>query len=121
MANHKSRSIRLLDSRRYAKGDVCSSCELLGVPCLYMDPTKKRGPPKGAGRYINAIEDRLHRMEAIVGGLVREDGSFSHSVDDPRNQSGLNNPTGLHTPRNRISRDNYKDASDIFQQLQQRQ
>lgn len=23
--------------------------------------------------YINAIEDRLHRMEAIVGGLVRED------------------------------------------------
>ncbi|KAF8946919.1 hypothetical protein BGZ47_010983 [Haplosporangium gracile] len=85
-----------------------------------MDPTKKRGPPKGAGRYINAIEDRLHRMEAIVGGLVREDGSFSHSMDDSRS-SGLDGPAGLHTPRNRSSRDSYKDASDIFQQLQQRQ
>ncbi|KAF9583190.1 hypothetical protein BGW38_010067, partial [Lunasporangiospora selenospora] len=45
-------------------------CAVIGQ---YLDPTKKRGPPKGAGRYINAIEDRLHRMEAIVGGLVRED------------------------------------------------
>ncbi|KAG0379467.1 hypothetical protein BGX24_000284 [Mortierella sp. AD032] len=104
-----------------AKGDICSSCELLGVPCLYMDPTKKRGPPKGAGRYINAIEDRLHRMEAIVGGLVREDGSFHPTVDDSRSLSGLNSPTDPHTPHNRSSRDSYKDASDIFQQLQQRQ
>ncbi|KAF9928066.1 hypothetical protein FBU30_002666 [Linnemannia zychae] len=88
---------------------------------LYMDPTKKRGPPKGAGRYINAIEDRLHRMEAIVGGLVREDGSFYHSIDESRNQNGVNGPTGQQTPRNRGSRDSYKDPSEVFQQFQQRQ
>jgi len=63
-----------------AKADICTSCELLQIPCkrdvlcepcsargchlkknadqllfpyrtgLYLDPTKKRGPPKGAGR-----------------------------------------------------------------------
>ncbi|KAF9098710.1 hypothetical protein BGX23_005525 [Mortierella sp. AD031] len=117
---HKERQ-RPVTTAENAKGDVCSSCELLGVPCLYMDPTKKRGPPKGAGRYINAIEDRLHRMEAIVGGLVRDDGHFLNSPDESRSHSGLNSPGSLLTPRNRSSRDNYKDASDVFQQLQQQQ
>ncbi|KAF9996897.1 hypothetical protein BGZ65_007529, partial [Modicella reniformis] len=51
---------------------------------LFLDPTKKRGPPKGAGRYINAIEDRLHRMEAIVGGLVREDDPLFQSNEELR-------------------------------------
>ncbi|KAF9998364.1 hypothetical protein BGZ79_007955 [Entomortierella chlamydospora] len=35
----------------------------------YNDPTKKRGPPKG---YIEAIEARLHRMEGLLGGLVKD-------------------------------------------------
>ncbi|KAG0345261.1 hypothetical protein BG004_003841 [Podila humilis] len=34
----------------------------------YNDPTKKRGPPKG---YIEAIEARLHKMEGLLGGLVK--------------------------------------------------
>ncbi|KAF9272810.1 hypothetical protein BGZ68_002077 [Mortierella alpina] len=52
---------------------MCSSCELLQIPCQYLDPTKKRGPPKGAGRYVNSIEDRLHRMEAMVGGVADDE------------------------------------------------
>ncbi|KAF9957600.1 hypothetical protein BGZ72_001639 [Mortierella alpina] len=56
-----------------AKADVCSSCELLQIPCQYLDPTKKRGPPKGAGRYVNSIEDRLHRMEAMVSGVADDE------------------------------------------------
>ncbi|GJJ72998.1 hypothetical protein EMPS_05356 [Entomortierella parvispora] len=55
-----------------ADGDACSSCKMLQVPCLFLDPTKKRGPPKGSARNITALEDRLHRMEALLGGLVRE-------------------------------------------------
>ncbi|KAF9302169.1 hypothetical protein BGZ74_005716 [Mortierella antarctica] len=35
----------------------------------YNDPTKKRGPPKG---YIEAIEARLHKMEGLLGGLVKD-------------------------------------------------
>ncbi|KAI1318260.1 hypothetical protein EDD11_006956 [Mortierella claussenii] len=91
----------------------------------YLDPTKKRGPPKGAGRYINAIEDRLHRMEAIVGGLVREDDPLFHSRDETSLRSLLSS-----SPlRNRGSRDSYneKQSPDAhfqaplsYQQHQQR-
>ncbi|KAF9292087.1 hypothetical protein BGZ68_000074 [Mortierella alpina] len=106
-----------------AKGDVCSSCELLQIPCLYLDPTKKRGPPKGAGRYINAIEDRLHRMEAIVGGLVREDDPILQSGpgDELRALFSGSSSGSLQSPRSRGSRDSYIDhhASDThFQQSQ---
>ncbi|KAF8926276.1 hypothetical protein BGZ58_011323, partial [Dissophora ornata] len=43
----------------------------------YNDPTKKRGPPKGKlvpmmTGYIEAIEARLHRMEGLLGGLVKD-------------------------------------------------
>ncbi|KAF9114463.1 hypothetical protein BGX27_010774 [Mortierella sp. AM989] len=99
-----------------AKGDTCTSCEMLRIPCLYLDPTKKRGPPKGAGRYINAIEDRLHRMEAIVGGLVREDDPIFHS-DEANLHVLLGNTTSL---RNTGSRDNY-DGSDMHNHQQQHQ
>ncbi|KAF9989356.1 hypothetical protein BGZ75_006645 [Mortierella antarctica] len=106
-----------------AKGDVCSSCELLQIPCLYLDPTKKRGPPKGAGRYINAIEDRLHRMEAIVGGLVREDDPILQSGpgDELRALFNGSSSGSLQSPRSRGSRDSYTDhhTSDThFQQAQ---
>ena len=37
-----------------------------------------RGPPKG---YIEAIENRMHRMEALLGGLLNN--------DDPRAQALL--------------------------------
>ena len=31
---------------------------------------RRSGPPKG---YIEAIESRLHRMEALLGGLLQSD------------------------------------------------
>ncbi|KAF9116511.1 hypothetical protein BGX27_001805 [Mortierella sp. AM989] len=34
----------------------------------FNDSAKKRGPPKG---YIEALENRLHRMENLLGGLVQ--------------------------------------------------
>ncbi|CAO3625769.1 unnamed protein product [Mucor hiemalis] len=62
----------------------CNNCSSLGLPCHYKESTKKRGPPKG---YIEAIEGRLHRLEALLGSIVQE--------DDPRSQaiiSELNAP-----------------------------
>ncbi|KAF9130978.1 hypothetical protein BGX30_013283 [Mortierella sp. GBA39] len=48
---------------------LCTNCETFNYECTYNDPTKKRGPPKG---YIEAIEARLHRMEGLLGGLVKD-------------------------------------------------
>ncbi|KAG0198282.1 hypothetical protein BGX33_012469, partial [Mortierella sp. NVP41] len=48
---------------------ICSNCQTFHYDCTYNDPTKKRGPPKG---YIEAIEARLHRMEGLLGGLVKD-------------------------------------------------
>ncbi|KAG0223681.1 hypothetical protein BGX31_008375 [Mortierella sp. GBA43] len=84
---------------------ACDNCRKKKIKCgQYLDPTKKRGPPKGAGRYINAIEDRLHRMEAIVGGLVREDDPLLQSNEELR---ALLAGTPL---RSRGSRDSYNEA-----------
>ncbi|KAG1404111.1 hypothetical protein G6F58_010245 [Rhizopus delemar] len=46
--------------------------------CTYKESTRKRGPPKG---YIEAIEGRLHRLEALLGSIIQE--------DDPRSQAIL--------------------------------
>ncbi|ORZ03736.1 hypothetical protein BCR43DRAFT_410166, partial [Syncephalastrum racemosum] len=40
---------------------LCCNCQMLGLTCTYNETNKKRGPPKG---YIEAIEGRLHRLEA---------------------------------------------------------
>ncbi|CAO3615065.1 unnamed protein product [Cunninghamella echinulata] len=52
--------------------------------CTYKAVSKKRGPPKG---YIEAIEGRLHRLEALIGSIIQE--------DDPRFQAII---TELHAP-----------------------
>ncbi|KAG1141523.1 hypothetical protein G6F37_009264 [Rhizopus arrhizus] len=57
---------------------LCTNCISLGIQCSYKESTKKRGPPKG---YIEAIEGRLHRLEALLGSIVQE--------DDPRSQAIL--------------------------------
>ncbi|GJJ76183.1 hypothetical protein EMPS_08542 [Entomortierella parvispora] len=56
---------------------LCTNCETFNYECTYNDPTKKRGPPKGKlvpmmTGYIEAIEARLHRMEGLLGGLVKD-------------------------------------------------
>ncbi|KAI8991578.1 hypothetical protein BDF20DRAFT_790597, partial [Mycotypha africana] len=40
---------------------MCGNCQILNLTCTFRDATKKRGPPKG---YIEAIENRLHTLEA---------------------------------------------------------
>ncbi|KAF9918041.1 hypothetical protein BX616_010512 [Lobosporangium transversale] len=46
----------------------CTNCTTFGFQCTFNDSAKKRGPPKG---YIEALENRLHRMESLLGGLVQ--------------------------------------------------
>ncbi|KAI9255585.1 fungal-specific transcription factor domain-containing protein [Phascolomyces articulosus] len=72
----------------------CSNCRTVGLECKYNETNKKRGPPKG---YIEAIEGRLQRLEALLGSVVQE--------DDPRSQAimaELNAP--LHTPYGELVR-----------------
>ncbi|KAF9224716.1 hypothetical protein BS17DRAFT_45386 [Gyrodon lividus] len=68
---------------RSGDGEACKSCIMLGTPCTFLGPSRKRGPPKG---YIDAIEARLHQTEALLGvllaveaerakGIAHEDGS----------------------------------------------
>ncbi|KAL1742298.1 fungal-specific transcription factor domain-containing protein [Schizophyllum fasciatum] len=52
---------------RGAQGDDCKNCLMLGVPCTFLGPSRKRGPPKG---YIDAIEARLHQVEALIGIMI---------------------------------------------------
>ncbi|ORY04904.1 hypothetical protein K493DRAFT_377850 [Basidiobolus meristosporus CBS 931.73] len=56
---------------------LCSNCQSFGINCTYNGTTKKRGPPKG---YIEAIENRLYRMEHILGGLVQGDPRTAETI-----------------------------------------
>ncbi|KAI0036598.1 fungal-specific transcription factor domain-containing protein, partial [Vararia minispora EC-137] len=51
------------------EGDVepCKSCAAAGVPCTFLGPSFKRGPPKG---YIHAIEQRWHQVESVLGAIL---------------------------------------------------
>ncbi|ORX99110.1 hypothetical protein K493DRAFT_313350 [Basidiobolus meristosporus CBS 931.73] len=49
---------------------TCSNCGALSLDCTYLETTRKRGPPKG---YIEAIENKLHRLEHLLSGLVQSD------------------------------------------------
>ncbi|TFK71119.1 hypothetical protein BDN72DRAFT_479127 [Pluteus cervinus] len=52
---------------RVSLGEPCKSCVMLGTPCTFLGPSRKRGPPKG---YIDAIEARLHQTEALIGIML---------------------------------------------------
>ncbi|KAJ7594197.1 fungal-specific transcription factor domain-containing protein [Mycena floridula] len=52
---------------RPSSGEPCKSCVILGTPCTFLGPSRKRGPPKG---YIDAIEARLHQTEALLGIML---------------------------------------------------
>ncbi|OBZ89050.1 Nitrogen assimilation transcription factor nit-4 [Choanephora cucurbitarum] len=60
----------------------CNNCNTQGFTCHYKESTKKRGPPKG---YIEAIEGRLHRLEALLGSIVQEDDPRSQAIIDELN------------------------------------
>ncbi|OAD02571.1 Zn(2)-C6 fungal-specific transcription factor [Mucor lusitanicus CBS 277.49] len=90
---------------------VCGNCQAFHLECSYKDTTKKRGPPKG---YIEAIENRLHKLEAYLNDVVKEE------QDDPRTlelirelQSPLETPAGetiKGRPQRRQRRNNSKQA-----------
>lgn len=50
----------------------------------FNDSAKKRGPPKG---YIEALENRLHRMENLLGGLVQNGDRSKIDLDNWRDDN----------------------------------
>ncbi|KIO25517.1 hypothetical protein M407DRAFT_25116, partial [Tulasnella calospora MUT 4182] len=40
------------------------------LECTFLGPSRKRGPPKG---YIDALESKLHQMEALLGTIITSD------------------------------------------------
>ncbi|KAG8948397.1 hypothetical protein FRC04_009767 [Tulasnella sp. 424] len=60
-----------------SNGDPCRNCVLLGQECTFLGPSRKRGPPKG---YIDALESKLHQMEALLGTLITSDDVRARSL-----------------------------------------
>ncbi|KAI3613223.1 hypothetical protein WG66_001383, partial [Moniliophthora roreri] len=78
--NHVERMVRRRSSKacdqcrkskckceRTSPNESCRNCVMLGTQCTFLGPSRKRGPPKG---YIDAIEARLHQMEALLGIML---------------------------------------------------
>ncbi|KAI8584049.1 hypothetical protein K450DRAFT_221245 [Umbelopsis ramanniana AG] len=62
-------------------GSICTNCKTYNSECHFNDSAKKRGPPKG---YIETLENRLKRMERILGSLAdTSEGSKEHAGSDP--------------------------------------
>ncbi|KAF9324067.1 hypothetical protein BGZ91_003183 [Linnemannia elongata] len=62
----------------------CTNCTTFGFQCTFNDSAKKRGPPKG---YIEALENRLHRMENLLGGLVQNGDRSKIDLDNWRDEN----------------------------------
>jgi len=45
-------------------GGPCKSCAAASIECIFSQPSRQRGPPKG---YLRTVESRLHEMEATLG------------------------------------------------------
>ncbi|KAI6120679.1 fungal-specific transcription factor domain-containing protein [Pisolithus croceorrhizus] len=71
----RKRSSRACDQCRRTKSKCepshvpgsCRSCAVSGNTCTFLGPSYKRGPPKG---YIQAIEQRWHQVEALLGAII---------------------------------------------------
>ncbi|EGO26654.1 hypothetical protein SERLADRAFT_414597 [Serpula lacrymans var. lacrymans S7.9] len=61
-------------------------CIMLGTPCTFLGPSRKRGPPKG---YIDAIEARLHQTEALLGILIASNDDRARGVLDDMSKDAL--------------------------------
>ncbi|KAI8642223.1 fungal-specific transcription factor domain-containing protein [Parasitella parasitica] len=78
--NRRTRISRACDACRRKKikcdtngaGNTCKNCKSSKLECTYNDSAKKRGPPKG---YIEVLENRLKRMEQILGNLTDDEKS----------------------------------------------
>lgn len=58
--------------------DRCSNCIALGFECSYVEPAKKRGPPRG---YVESMEVRIEKMERLLRTLVPEADLARHLSD----------------------------------------
>ncbi|KAF8982571.1 hypothetical protein BGZ46_001036 [Entomortierella lignicola] len=88
---------------------ACDNCRKKKIKCgQYLDPTKKRGPPKGAGRNNGSIEDRLHRMESIVGGMVEDEPNDSQVNENGVRPSGSESSTSGKSRRRKSNKANPK-------------
>ncbi|SDA02837.1 BZ3500_MvSof-1268-A1-R1_Chr11-1g03181 [Microbotryum saponariae] len=90
----KCKCARPIDPETGHPVGVCENCLQAGTECTYNGASRKRGPPKG---YIEAIESRLHRMEALLGGLLQN--------DDPRAQTLLGELIGDEEARDVLTND----------------
>ncbi|KAG2159426.1 fungal-specific transcription factor domain-containing protein [Suillus bovinus] len=84
---------------RAGDGEACKSCIMLGTPCTFLGPSRKRGPPKG---YIDAIEARLHQTEALLGVLLAVEAEHSERYgeeDKPSSGNAAGLEDVLHTLR----------------------
>ncbi|CAL1709508.1 unnamed protein product [Somion occarium] len=93
---------------RSSPNDPCRNCVMLGTPCTFLGPSRKRGPPKG---YIDAIEARLHQTEALIGILLSSKDSRAKTLLEDLSEDSLareiinrvnNTPYG-HKGRNKSS------------------
>jgi hypothetical protein len=64
---------------RTSPNEPCKNCVMLNMPCTFLGPSRKRGPPKG---YIDAIEARLHQTEALIGILLDSGDPRARSLFD---------------------------------------
>ncbi|KAI0697710.1 fungal-specific transcription factor domain-containing protein [Cerioporus squamosus] len=74
-----------------APGNRCSRCTAAGIECQYNPVVKTSGRP--TKRYVEALEDRLKRMEGLVKKLYSNAQTTEHpesdsSDGDPRPASG---------------------------------
>ncbi|GAA5998630.1 uncharacterized protein JCM10292_007114 [Rhodotorula paludigena] len=90
----KCKCTRILDPATSEPVGPCQNCITVGAECTFLGASRKRGPPKG---YIEAIESRLHRMEALLGGLL--------GSDDPRAATLLGELIGDNEARDILARD----------------
>ncbi|KAI9307650.1 fungal-specific transcription factor domain-containing protein [Cunninghamella echinulata] len=60
-------------------GNTCKNCKTAKIECTYNDNAKKRGPPKG---YIEVLENRLKRMEKILGGITNDKNETKHENNE---------------------------------------
>ncbi|KAJ2783541.1 hypothetical protein GGI15_002546 [Coemansia interrupta] len=71
------------------KRPICTHCAAIGDSCTYLDATKKRGPPKG---YIEVIENRLHKVEELLYGLIMQSPAAAQYVLDDLLSSDAGEP-----------------------------
>ncbi|KAF5361342.1 hypothetical protein D9757_012319 [Collybiopsis confluens] len=71
---------------RASSGEPCKNCIMLGAPCTFLGPSRKRGPPKG---YIDAIEARLHQAEALLGIMLASGDSRADTLLNDISQDPL--------------------------------